>query len=247
MTTGRINQITHLQGTRRLPREAARAHSPRRGRSSLNGRDARSVRPQRLPRRTRGDVDDHPIAPTKPLSAGPHAGIQPGRPLGRGLAAAYGPRVEGPDPVDNAGERRIPRGGSPQESKCQVWPAAIRPQTPAVPGTKRPPGFGRHSDTPRLTRYDPWQPQAVGRHGRAPRGTLRTHLGRPAAGEGRADAERSCSRRSPPVLVPGPRRHSHQNQKGDLSCREDCRGERSALAFTHTHRPRSGGRPWCKR
>jgi hypothetical protein len=28
------------------------------------------------------------------------------------------------------------------------------------------------------------------------------------------------------VLVPGPRRLTHQNQKGDLSCREDCRGER---------------------
>jgi hypothetical protein len=47
--------------------------------------------------------------------------------------------------VDNADERRIPRGGSLQESRFQVWPAAIRPQTPAVPGTKRPPGFGRHS------------------------------------------------------------------------------------------------------
>jgi hypothetical protein len=121
----------------------------------LNGRDARSIRPQRPPRRTGDGVDDHPIAPTKPLSAGPHAGIQPGHPFGRRLAAAYGPRVEGPDPVDDAGERRIPRGGSPQESWCQVWPAAIRPQTPAVPGTKRPPGFGRHSDAPHSTRHDP--------------------------------------------------------------------------------------------
>lgn len=79
--------------------------------------------------------------------------------------------------MDNAGERRIPRGGSPQESRCQVWPAAIRPQTPAVPGTKRPPGFGRHSDAPRLTRYDPGN-HKPGRHGRAPRGTLRTHRDR---------------------------------------------------------------------
>jgi hypothetical protein len=63
---------------------------------------------------------------------------------------AYGPRVEGPDPVDNTDERRIPQGGSLQESRFQVWPAAIRPQTPAMPGTKRPPDFGRRSDVPRM-------------------------------------------------------------------------------------------------
>ena len=50
--------------------------------------------------------------------------------------------MKGPDPVDNAGERRIPRGGSLQESGFRVWPAAIDPQTPTVPGAKRPPGFG---------------------------------------------------------------------------------------------------------
>ncbi|KAI3117977.1 hypothetical protein CBS147326_9959 [Penicillium roqueforti] len=50
--------------------------------------------------------------------------------------------MKGPDPVDNAGERRIPRGGSLQESEFRVWPAAIDPQTPTVPGAKRPPGFG---------------------------------------------------------------------------------------------------------
>lgn len=132
-----------------------RGPRPPKGQSVKSGRGARSARPQRLPRRTRGDVDDHPIAPTKPLSASPHAVIQPGRPCGRGLAAACGPRVEGPDPVDNAGERRIPRGGSLQESKFQVWPAAIRPQTPAVPGTKRPPGFGRRSDAQRQLDISP--------------------------------------------------------------------------------------------
>jgi hypothetical protein len=58
----------------------------------------------------RGDTSDHPFAPTKPLSAGPHAGIPPGRPRGRWQAAAYGPRVEGPDPADtptNGGSRRV--------------------------------------------------------------------------------------------------------------------------------------------
>ena len=53
--------------------------------------------------------------------------------------------MKGPDPVDNAGERRIPRGGSLQESGFRVWPAAIDPQTPKVPGAKRPPGFSHHS------------------------------------------------------------------------------------------------------
>jgi hypothetical protein len=33
------------------------------------------------------------------------------------MPAAYGPRVEGPDPVDNADERRIPQGGFLQESR----------------------------------------------------------------------------------------------------------------------------------
>ena len=74
-----------------------------------------------------------PAAPTAPGAPGerrrpsncPHCSpsepvrtqvIPSDRPRGRWRAAAYGPRVEGPDPVDDAGERRIPRGGSPQES-----------------------------------------------------------------------------------------------------------------------------------
>lgn len=45
-------------------------------------------------------------------------------------------------------------------------------------------------------------------HGRAPRegDAPNAHTWRAAAGEGPANAERSCSRRSPPVLVPGLRR-----------------------------------------
>ena len=197
MTTGRINQISHLRAPLLPPEESTRAHSPRRGRSLIHGRDARGARPHRLPRRTRGDVDDHPIAPTKPLSAGPHAGIQPGRPFGGGgwlRHTALG--WEGPDPVDNAGGRRIPRGGSLQESKCQVWPAAIRPQTPAVPGAPGAPDFGRRSGAQRVTKCD---------HGRHPPRASRARperdapntVWRAAAGEAPADAERSCSRRSP--------------------------------------------------
>jgi hypothetical protein len=142
--------------------------------------------------------------------------------------------------VDDAGGRRIPRGGSPQESRCQVWPAAIRPQTPAVPGTKRPPGFGRRSDAPRLTRYDPGSREPRASRARPGRDAPNTPK-QAAAGEGPADAERSCSRRSPPVLVPGPRRLSHQNQKGDLSCREDV--EARGLSRLYTYSPTPLGRP----
>ena len=72
--------------------------------------------------------------------------IPPGkRPHRRRRAAAYGPREGGPDPVDNADERRIPRGGSPRESRYRDWPAANDPQTPTVPGTQRSPGFGHPS------------------------------------------------------------------------------------------------------
>lgn len=72
--------------------------------------------------------------------------IPPGkRPHGRRRAAAYGPQEGGPDPVDNADERRIPRGGSPRESRYRDWPAANDPQTPTVPGTQRSPGFGHPS------------------------------------------------------------------------------------------------------
>ncbi|KAF4251274.1 hypothetical protein CNMCM8812_008424 [Aspergillus fumigatus] len=77
-----------------------------------------------------------PAAPTAPGAPGerrrpsncPHCSpsepvrtqvIPSDRPRGRWRAAAYGPRD---------------------------WPAANDPQTPSVPGTKRPPGFGHPSD-----------------------------------------------------------------------------------------------------
>jgi hypothetical protein len=191
MTTGRINQITHLEGTRHPPGGGRPGPQPPKGQKFVK-RKGRTERPAAAATPAyRGAVDDHPIAPTKPLSAGPHAGIQPGHPLGRGLAAAYGPRVEGPDPVDNAGERRIPRGGSPQESWCQVWPAAIRPQTPAVPGTKWPPGFGRRGDAKRMTRYDPGQPRAAGVTGAPPE---RDAPNTPSAGGGRGGTGRRSAK-----------------------------------------------------
>lgn len=137
MTTGRINQVATWPGDLG-GQPASRRAVP--GTWTPEG-VVRSTRKERTRRSTaaappayRGDTSDYPIAPTKPLSTGPHAGPTR-RPCGRWLAAAYGPRVEGPDPVDNADERRIPRGGSLQESEFQVWSATIDPQTPAVPGT----------------------------------------------------------------------------------------------------------------
>ena len=47
------------------------------------------------------------------------------------------------------GQRRRtadPTGRLPPGIWFQVWPAAIRPQTPAVPEAKGPPGFRRHRD-----------------------------------------------------------------------------------------------------
>ncbi|KAJ5902943.1 hypothetical protein N7495_003485 [Penicillium taxi] len=79
----------------------------------------KTTRSARQPRRTGGDVHDHPIAPTKLLSAGPHTD-QNHHPCGRVLAVAYGTQVKGPDPVVNAqhpkGSWRHLQGGSLQES-----------------------------------------------------------------------------------------------------------------------------------
>ncbi|KAK9575257.1 hypothetical protein V6Z92_010106 [Aspergillus fumigatus] len=104
-----------------------------------------------------------PAAPTAPGAPGerrrpsncPHCSpsepvrtqvIPSDRPRGRWRAAAYGPRVGGSRPRGHAHKGRLPRGGSPRESGYQDWPAANDPQTPSVPGTKRPPGFGHPSD-----------------------------------------------------------------------------------------------------
>ncbi|KAH3616540.1 hypothetical protein KXW67_006474 [Aspergillus fumigatus] len=50
------------------------------------------------------------------------------------------------------GERRRPSNcphcspSEPVRTQVQDWPAANAPQTPSVPGTKRPPGFGHPRD-----------------------------------------------------------------------------------------------------
>ncbi|KAJ8146956.1 hypothetical protein LV155_008834, partial [Aspergillus fumigatus] len=77
---------------------------------------------------------------------GPHAG-DPVRSPSRALAGCgIRPSGGGSRPRGHAHKGRLPRGGSPRESGYQDWPAANDPQTPSVPGTKRPPGFGHPSD-----------------------------------------------------------------------------------------------------
>ena len=130
-------------------------------------------------------------------------------------------------PRGHADERRLPRGGSPRESGYQDWPAANDPQTPSVPGTKRPPGFGHPSGpTPRPGTFKPGE---------------RRHR---------------CGGRPPPFLRRGSREcgspQRHQPQRGDLPGREGCVGAPAAafprggvLAFafitpTYTLRRRLG-------
>jgi hypothetical protein len=160
MTTGRINQIPHLDGhprglVRRSGRLPGRPTPPRgcecRYKEGTHEASGRRDRPG-VPGETRTTIQLPPLSPSAPVRT---QVSQPGRPCGRGLAAAYGPRVEGPDPVDDAGERRIPQGGSLPESRCQGWPAAIHPQTPSVPGTKRPPDFRRDDDARGATHPPP--------------------------------------------------------------------------------------------
>jgi hypothetical protein len=199
MTTGRINQITRSSGTPGGTRaaEAARgpgAHPPeggkkvdiRKGRPKVPGRRDR-------PRRTGGATRGHPIAPTKPLSAGPHAGHPPAA-RGRGLgAAAYGPRVEGPIPRGPRWRTADAAGRFPPGIWFQVWRAANRPQTPSVPGPARAPGFGCCSGAPRrsaeavlqqaIPAGDGAGPEALGAPGPG-RGSVRqgrgsTNAGRP--------------------------------------------------------------------
>ncbi|KAK9605180.1 hypothetical protein V6Z94_010080 [Aspergillus fumigatus] len=104
-----------------------------------------------------------PAAPTAPGAPGerrrpsncPHCSpsepvrtqvIPSDRPRGRWRAAAYGPRVGGPDPADTP-TKGGSRGAAPRESGYQDWPAANDPQTPSVPTTgTTPPGFGHPSD-----------------------------------------------------------------------------------------------------
>ncbi|KAJ5223214.1 hypothetical protein N7469_009454 [Penicillium citrinum] len=145
--------VEHARGVpRRRSGRGPRAAAPLPEGGGVEDRDhgwgARGARPARRPRRTGDDTGGHPIAPTKPLSAGPHAGV-PAWPPGR-AEAGCGIRPSGGGSGPRGRRRRTadPTGRLPPGIWCQAWPAAIHPQTPSVPGAQRPPGFGRSDDGP---------------------------------------------------------------------------------------------------
>ncbi|KAI2785608.1 hypothetical protein POX_u09929 [Penicillium oxalicum] len=144
MTTGRINQITSLAGDPRGPGRPEAGDdppgrpNPRRGRISLNGWGARRRPTGVASPAYRGDTSGHPIAPSRLLSAGPHAEIPTTARTGRdGLRhTALG---RGARPPRDAGERRITQGGFPRDATkgWVCWPAAKSPQASALPGIQR--------------------------------------------------------------------------------------------------------------
>jgi hypothetical protein len=155
---------------------------------------------------TRAAIQLPPLSPSAPVRT---QVFQPGRPDGRWLAAAYGPRVEGPDPVDNAGERRIPRGGSPQESgfRCGQRPSVHRlqrcrrPKGPRASGATATPTPG-----PKPRRGTPRQQRIT--HG----GWCR------AQGAHTPDPGRGSIRQGRLPLLPGTRRTHSSDRCGGETC-----------------------------
>lgn len=209
-----------------------------------SGRGARSARPQRPSRRTGGDTDDHPIAPTKPLSASPHAVIQPGRPCGRGLAAAYGPRVEGPTPwttLANSGSH----GAAPSRNlsfRCGQRPSVHRlqrcrgPSGPRASGAAAAPHVHRDVDPGPVTR--------LRRHGRAPRGHSELRM----ASGGREDTGQTQSAAAADVLLRGRLLGPEGVELTHPGKRDDRAGKSSGelvLASTQTLRRPSGAQMSC--
>ena len=149
MTTGRINQITNLRGTPRARRHRGRRHRtgptlPADGERELRYKEGTHEAPGRrgspgVPGETQTTIQLPPLSPSRPVR---HAGVPTRSPWRTGVGCGMWPSGEGTGPCGHAGERRIPQGGSLQESRRQVWPAANHPQTPSVPGAKRPSDFG---------------------------------------------------------------------------------------------------------
>jgi hypothetical protein len=123
--------VRHSRGARAAGADGSRGAHPPRGVEGRYQEGAHEAPGRRgapgVPGVTRAAIQLPPLSPSAPVRT---QWFPPGRPGGRWRAAAYGPRVEGPDPVDNAGERRIPRGGSPQESgfRCGQRPSVHRLQ-----------------------------------------------------------------------------------------------------------------------
>ena len=241
MTTGRINQISWSRppgpapfrinnGRRRVPGGPEPPKGPGCN-SVITWKGRTSARPPRQPPAHRGDARTWPsnCPHCSPSDTGPHAGCSTSPPLRALCGLRHSGLGWGVRPRGHADERRLPRGGSPRESGYQDWPAANDPQTPSVPGTKRPPGFGHPSGpTPRPGTFKPGE---------------RRHR---------------CGGRPPPFLRRGSREcgspQRHQPQRGGLPGREGCVGAPAAafprggvLAFafitpTYTLRHRLGAR-----
>ena len=241
MTTGRINQISWSRppgpapfrinnGRRRVPGGPEPPKGPGCN-SVITWKGRTSARPPRQPPAHRGDARTWPsnCPHCSPSDTGPHAGCSTSPPLRALCGLRHTGLGWGVRPRGHADERRLPRGGSPRESGYQDWPAANDPQTPSVPGTKRPPGFGHPSGpTPRPGTFKPGE---------------RRHR---------------CGGRPPPFLRRGSREcgspQRHQPQRGGLPGREGCVGAPAAafprggvLAFafitpTYTLRHRLGAR-----
>lgn len=135
-----------------------------------------------------------------------------------------------------------------------MWPTANDPQTPSLPGTKRPPDFGHHSGcTPHRVGY---------LHGRRLQRQLLTPSGALSllGGRGRSlwgqlptpsyDRRYGCSGQLPlqPETRPSKRTTRHQAQRGSRSGRKAVSVRRlSPLTFTYIHRTHLGGIRACKR
>ena len=244
----------------RGPREA---HPPRGVECIIKGWGARGARPARHPRRTGGDTGGHPIAPTKPLSAGPLAGV-PARSPGRaGAGCGIRPSGGGSGPRGQRRRTADPTGRLPPGIWFQAWPAAIRPQTPAVPEAKGPPGFRRHRGTHagRTPRAAPKRlHRSAERRGGPrrqtifPRGWCRARGSRHTRPrEGIRQAGKKPSR----PLLPGMEAHITAGVgRGDHCCRvwrhttqqwSVVEGEALPPTSTHTLRPSLGGRQPCNR
>lgn len=124
--------------------------------------------------------------------------------------------------MDNVDERRLPQGGSPQESWYQDWPAANDPQTPPVPGAKRP---RRTSVTTGHGAHEASAPEPAPAVGDRPR----------SCGSGPTRDQRANSRRETACLA-GKKKEPRRAVSG-LVAGIPPFGGLPTLAFTYTLRP----------
>ena len=156
MTTGRINQIPRSCGARAGPASQGGRPPPRAPvapggaagdtRFLPEGAQLSNARPPRHPRRTGGTRTAIQLPPLKaPQAPVRTQGSPQGAGEGVGRAAAYGPRVGGPDPADTPANGGSRGAAPPWRLGDRGGTAANDPQTPPEPGAAGPPGFGHHS------------------------------------------------------------------------------------------------------